>query len=734
MPTHPNPFSGDNEFLHAMITILAKNTKSKIDGRREIILTYAAICLTIATSLLLVHGLLKIAIKSFYKHAYLSTGEELVFLGIALFFIYGNLVYQFMRVGYLKRLSNHRSPSGKELESIYGKMVPALTMLIPSYREEARIIKQALLSTALQEYPNKRVVLLIDDPPNPSDAHDMAGLVASRRLPHDVQKCVNEQKIRLRSCMETFSERRTTSFSALDECLRLAACHREVAVWFQWQALSFEITDHTDRWFVKKVLLEPAAKYLKRAEELTNSVEKSNIPAGFDEQAVLREYRKLISLFDVELTSFERKKYINLSHEVNKAMNLNSYIGLMGKSVREVAYKGHVHLEEIEPHWDSIAIPDTDYLITLDADSLLMPDYALRLIHVMEKPGNERLAVAQTPYNAVPGPARVLERIAGATTDIQYIIHQGFTRYKATFWVGANALLRKVALEDICAVVNERGFKIRRYIQDRTVIEDTESSVDLIERDWKLFNYPDRLSYSATPPDFGALLIQRRRWANGGLIILPKLLGYLFRDAHLHRRLPEGLARFHYLVSLAGVNIGLLLILFYPFEPDGRTVLFLSLLFLVNCFVYGRDLVQSGYRLTDLLRVYALNLMLIPINLGGVVKSLHQACTGQKIPFGRTPKVTGRTAAPALYIMAEFGILTVSFVSCIINLILARWYYAVFALTNFLFFVYIVKQYMGLAESMEDVRSWWKTLSTTKDRQTIGQAEDSILERQVASL
>ncbi|TMH25800.1 MAG: hypothetical protein E6H63_14345, partial [Betaproteobacteria bacterium] len=61
------------------------------------------------------------------------------------------------------------------------------------------------------------------------------------------------------------------------------------------------------------------------------------------------------------------------------------------------------------------------------------------------------------------------------------------------------------------------------------VIEDTESSIDLINRGWQLYNYPERLAFSATPADFGALLIQRRRWANGGLIILPKLLRYLVR-------------------------------------------------------------------------------------------------------------------------------------------------------------------------------------------------------------
>src|SRR5207247_4128080 len=177
------------------------------------------------------------------------------------------------------------------------------------------------------------------------------------------------------------------------------------------------------------------------------------------------------------------------------------------------------------------------------ADSILPPEYTIRLVYLMEQPGHQRIAVAQTPYNAFPNPPGVLERIAGATTDIQYLIHQGFTRYGATYWVGANALLRKAALEDIVVTQMEHGFPVKVYIQDRTVIEDTESSIDLINRGWQLYNYPERLAFSATTADFGALLIQRRRWANGGLIILPKLLRYLVRGPGRALRAIEGFFR-----------------------------------------------------------------------------------------------------------------------------------------------------------------------------------------------
>ena len=121
------------------------------------------------------------------------------------------------------------------------------------------------------------------------------------------------------------------------------------------------------------------------------------------------------------------------------------------------------------------------------------------------------------------------------------------TYYGATFWVGANAVIRKRALDDIVEVEHVGGFEIRRYIQDRTVIEDTESSIDLGTAGWTLLNYPERLSYSATPPDFGSLCIQRRRWANGGLLILPKLWEQLRRPApqpasacSLERAVPAG--------------------------------------------------------------------------------------------------------------------------------------------------------------------------------------------------
>src|SRR5947209_6729114 len=118
-------------------------------------------------------------------------------------------------------------------------------------------------------------------------------------------------------------------------------------------------------------------------------------------------------------------------------------------------------------------VPDADYVLTLDADSLLVPMYAGTLVAVLEADGNERVAVAQTPSSAIPGAASTVERLAGATTDMQYIVHQGFSAHNAAYWVGANAVLRKRALDEIAVDhVDASGLTVRKFIQDRTVIED----------------------------------------------------------------------------------------------------------------------------------------------------------------------------------------------------------------------------------------------------------------------
>jgi cellulose synthase (UDP-forming) len=667
------------------------------DLHREIKLTGAGIGATLIAALL---SIAVIAIRVLNHHAaaawpHLLAG--LVFLLIVVYLIYGALVYQFARIAYLGRLSLHRRASSDDLLRLHRTpRASRVTVLVPAYKEEAPVVRKTLLSAALQGYPERRIVLLIDDPPQPTDPHDLASLAAMRRLPEEIEDLLREPRRRCTAALAAFRERQATAPPDLrQERRRLARLYRDIGAWFESQAAQHPITDHVDELFVELTYRLQARRCFRQSQEL---VRWPSSPLLVEED-LLAAYRWLLGLFDVGLESFERKRYANLSHAPNKAMNLNSYLGLMGRSWREaVTPEGQVVLEETDQAGAPLSVPDADYVLMVDADTILHPEYTIRLIHLMEQPGHERIAVVQTPYNAFPHAPGLVERIAGATTDIQYIIHQGFTHYGATFWVGANALARKRALEDIAVAGIERGYPIRKFIQDRTLIEDTESTVDLIDRGWQLDNYPERLAFSATPADFGALVIQRRRWANGGLLILSKLLRYLRRPTPPGRRLAEGLMRCHYLTSLAVVNAGLLVVLAVPLG-EGWETLWLPLTAVPYYALYARDLRRSGYRAGDVLRVYALNLMLIPIHLSGSFQSLRQAWTGRKTAFGRTPKIQGRTPVPRAYVVAEYALLTQWLLGAVVGLVQGRLLLALSALANAGFLAYAIVVFMDVAST-----------------------------------
>jgi len=585
---------------------------------------------------------------------------------VTLSFMYGNLAYQLSRLGQIKRSSTPHSGPNESLEVIYGRERDSLlTVLIPTYKENIRLLHQTLLATALQEYPNRRVVLLIDDPPYPRNPKDLNSLVAARRLPRQVQSLLDAESDWTNAAYEAFLERQKRGVAdPLEETRHLSALFRKVSTWYLKQAATYPAQDHTDKLFLQRVFLDPGRAHLRHGNELGERCEHG---LALDIEAVHREYRRLAGVFSVELSSFERKRFVNLTHERNKAANINSYIGLIGKHFRHKVQDDGICLLEAAPRDSDFEVSDTKYIIIVDADSVIVSDYAQRLIAILERPGNERLAIAQTPYVAVPGAPGLMERIAGATTDVQHLIHQGYTAYGATFWVGANAVARKEALDEICVDATERGYPIRKYIQDRTHIEDTESSIDLVKRGWQLHNYPERLAYSATPPDFGAFLIQRRRWANGGLIIAPKTLGILFSNATRLSRVAQVFVRLSYLVGLALGSLAMLISLIYPFN-DSRLGFALALGGVAYFSAYVWDLVRQGYRATDFFHVYSLNLLLVPINLGGVYESLHQAWTGKKTPFQRTPKIDGRTSIPLPYLLAEYAILALCVYSCFVAL------------------------------------------------------------------
>jgi len=546
-----------------------------------------------------------------------------------------------------------------------------------------------------------RIVLLIDDPPNPVDPADIAGLAGCRALPGDLTELLREPRERLMSSMLQFEEAAIPGGPSSSDQLRcLALEFKWAARWLQEQADLYPRLDNADDFMADEVLAGLGGDFEATGTALFEALDSGAVlPA----ERVMQLYRRLVWTFSVEITSFERKTFAHLPHDANKAMNLNAYMGLMGKSYNAIQTRTGTVLRPTQGEAE-LVIPDADYLLTLDADSVLLREYCLRLVYHLELPGNERIAVIQTPYSAFRGAPTRLERLAGATTDIQHIVHQGLTYFNATFWVGANAVIRKVALNDIVEISYVDGNEVRRYVQDRTVIEDTESSVDLVAHDWTLFNYGERLSYSATPPDFGSLVVQRARWANGGLLIAPKFWRYIRRQRKAGHKVARSqvFLRFNYMASICWASLGLVFLLVFPYNSQ-----LLSPIILLAALPYfiamAYDFHRLGYKRMDVLRVYGFNLILLSVNLAGTFKSMQQAAAKSKIAFARTPKVKDRTAAPALYVLFAYAIAIFSFYTLQGDIAIGNWSNAVFAGFNGLLTLYSIIAFIGIRNSIVDI-------------------------------
>ena len=631
------------------------------------------------------------------------TMEAIGYLVVVTFLTFSALMYLIMRQGALQRFAKHVRVPRAKLEQYFATQQPSITVLVPSYSEEPEVIRKTLMSAAMQEYPHMRVVLLVDDKPYPTDPAVRARLEETRGLGKDIMRVFAEPRQRCDKAFEWFKQLHQEKTPVpLSSIKKLAEHYAWVENWLIEFARQEEIEDHVDIFFTEQVLLALAGELGLVGKALQASCDEGvSLPYA----RVKQLYQRLTWIFDAEITVFERKKYASLSHEANKAMNLNSYIGLMGHNYRQTQTPdGQVLIPVASSVKADLNIPDSDFLLTLDADSILLRDYCLRLVYFLQQPDNAHVAVTQTPYSSFRGAKTRIERLAGATTDIQHILHQGMSQYGATFWVGANAVIRKCALEDIKETEWVGGFEIKRYVQDRTVIEDTESSVDLELHGWSLVNYPERLSYSATPPDFGSLVVQRRRWANGGLLILPKLWATVRarqRNNEYVSRI-EVMLRLNYMASIAWASFGLIFLLAYPY--DGRLLSpFVLAAALPYFLAMASDLKYCGYKRSDVFRIYGFNLILLPVNLAGVLKSLQQALSGKKIPFARTPKVKDRTASPILYVTVPALIVGFSLFTLWRDYLAHNWGNALFAGFNAIVATWAILAYIGILNMFVDI-------------------------------
>ena len=667
---------------------------------RERWLTIAAGAVALGVTFPVVSNSIRIALRRVLAGEYLAALGDLTLVLLAGLLAYGCVVYLLARIGYLARLrAAAHDGTGGPVPGDEPDDDSSLVALVPSYREDPQVVLRTLLSAALQPHPKRSVVLLIDDPSH-SDPSS-AALKGARALPAHVREMLRPMREHYELAMQRFDQRaQAGDLTLAAEARQVADLCLHAADWFDAQADKDPEADLANLFFADLTFRMPASKWRREARRWAELGERPGAPLSADR--VRLAYQELLSVFRVQISSFERKRFANLSHAANKAMNINSYLALLGGSYRLKSTSAGLLLSRCPIADADLVVPDADFALILDADTIVSPDYTPKLMRRFRGPDGQRLAVVQSPYSTFPGDRGVLQRIAGAQTDIQYLIHQGLTYYDATYWVGANALVRVAALRDLAVREVERGFDIVKFLRDRTLIEDTEGTIDLVSRGWRLFNHPERLAFSMTPPDFGSLLIQRRRWASGGVQIVPKLLAYLRQRGRVAGRLREGFMRLHYLIALGPVSMALLVALGVSWDKELGTISLLGV-GLVYYAMHARDLHLVGYRWRDIFRVIALNLLLIPVNIVGMLSSLAHGISGRKPRFRRTPKIHDRTRVPAGYVLAEFTLLALWSAQAVLNLARGASMVGVFMLVHAMFFAYAIRAFIGYRNSVADI-------------------------------
>ena len=116
--------------------------------------------------------------------------------------------YLFGRLGFYYRAQTTSPDAAGDARRVLRRPPPRLTALIPSYQEEPGVILMTLLSTALQEYPDLRVVLLVDDPPGRDTTSRADLLDAAMALPGEVERLLSEPRLALRPGPDRFRGRR----------------------------------------------------------------------------------------------------------------------------------------------------------------------------------------------------------------------------------------------------------------------------------------------------------------------------------------------------------------------------------------------------------------------------------------------------------------------------------------------------------------------------------------------
>jgi cellulose synthase/poly-beta-1,6-N-acetylglucosamine synthase-like glycosyltransferase len=633
--------------------------------------------------------------RHLHAHHWAGLARDGLLLLVVALLAFNTLMHLVTRMAAQKKLAAHVPVNDHALAAYFVGAAPAVTLLIPCQGEDEPMLARALMSAALQTYPQRRVVLLIDN----NQGGDNQGPVA-RALSRRIQQSLQAPADKFTKALTDFRARQAAGpMDMIMEQRLLTELNLDAAECYRSYAQGHPGDDHVDSHFVEKVLERQCNEHLTRAQVWQARLAGTRAAPGAEMIAL--EYRRLAALFSVEITSFERARYANLSQAPGRAMNLNGYIGLTGKYFHERLLEGGLrYLEEGDYFGTYFHVPDADFFLVLDADSYVAPDCLLKLMHFMQQPGREKTAITQIPGHPAPNTGLMLQRVAGALMDLRSTGLLGYARHDAASWVEESGLIRKSALRDIARTQQESGLSVTRYFSANPACGGMATNLRLLRHAWRVTSHPERLAWTSAPAELGVLAARYRRWHDGGLITLPGLLRYLWRQGW--RKPLAALLRIHQQLSTLGTNLALLAF-FSLALPGAFYNAWLGAAVLGYALLLTWDLKRAGYPWSDALRAYALKLLLLPVNLGGALISLHRAWTRTATAWQHASQEADDAGTCLPYYLAAYGLLIYWFVVAAIDLTGGLRLHGLVVALNAALLLYAVAGYIGFRDSLEDV-------------------------------
>jgi cellulose synthase/poly-beta-1,6-N-acetylglucosamine synthase-like glycosyltransferase len=491
-----------------------------------------------------------------------------------------------------------------------------VTILIPAYKEPVEVLTRSLYSIVFQNYPRKNLVLLID---NPSD--QMEGEIALIRRISDELKQLDESLDRTQDCGD--------DAGVLSEYLKMDHYIQGVI-----ESLN-QMPNESNQKRIFQFLDDYRAHLADRRISIEDSRgEVHHHPA--DIAAMLEPLRRITR---TQVSSFNRKAWRNLSRNPTKADNINSFLNLLGKPIRETK-QGELLVDFVRGR---VVFPRTEYISILDADTNVAPDYVINLVSIMERGENNTVAIGQSICQYEYDPGNQIARNSAAEIDLGSLMLRGFASQDLMFWWGTNCIARMDLLEEVAI----RDSEMKKFIHDRTVTEDAETSVALWKRGFEIMTYPEIMAWSLGPKDIGSLVSQRERWSLGFIIHMFSLV-----RGNARKRLRRAMV----FAGLANVAF-----LFLSSFLATRAIQELPILSVVpgltSLGLIGFYLHKLGYGASRLFHFLGQGLLVAPAYLMGALKTFFQMMTGYRFPYVRTSRVAGVIQVKKVYQLA-YGLIT----------------------------------------------------------------------------